>query len=194
MCWFSWNLGASTYWNPQGLSRPVMGLLFLYMQVLSGSMPTFPHIQWILCSFPTLTTHLHLAPKLRGSKPRNLYFPFCAPQGAEGHTVTRLKCRLRYNNRDTNSEPENMSSIIHYGGETEMLSSMSETQKALICWFLAKRNLFWRRSDSFGLSMAEKATRRTWFLVKSFSYYRKLRKSLDFWQVAAFLLAWQDAK
>jgi hypothetical protein len=27
----SWNLGASTTWNPQGLSRPVMGLLYLYL-------------------------------------------------------------------------------------------------------------------------------------------------------------------
>ena len=29
MCRLSWNLGASTSWNPQGLSRPVMGLLYL---------------------------------------------------------------------------------------------------------------------------------------------------------------------
>jgi len=29
MCWLSWNLGASTSWNPQGLSRIVMGLLYL---------------------------------------------------------------------------------------------------------------------------------------------------------------------
>jgi hypothetical protein len=28
MCWLSWNLGASTHWNPQDLSRPVMGLLY----------------------------------------------------------------------------------------------------------------------------------------------------------------------
>jgi hypothetical protein len=27
MCRLSWNLGASTSWNPQGLSRPVVGLL-----------------------------------------------------------------------------------------------------------------------------------------------------------------------
>jgi len=27
----SWNLGASSSWNPQGLSRPVMGLLYLYL-------------------------------------------------------------------------------------------------------------------------------------------------------------------
>ena len=30
MCRLSWNLGAFTIWNPQGLSRPVMGLLYLY--------------------------------------------------------------------------------------------------------------------------------------------------------------------
>ena len=34
MCQLSWNLGASTSWNPQGLPRPVMGLRFLYfMQI-----------------------------------------------------------------------------------------------------------------------------------------------------------------
>jgi len=31
MCRLSWNLGALTFWNPQGLSRPVMGLLYLYL-------------------------------------------------------------------------------------------------------------------------------------------------------------------
>ena len=30
MCRLSWNLAASTSWKPQGLSRPVMGLLYLY--------------------------------------------------------------------------------------------------------------------------------------------------------------------
>ena len=30
MCRLSWNLGASTSWNPQDLSRPVMGLLWDY--------------------------------------------------------------------------------------------------------------------------------------------------------------------
>jgi len=29
MCQLSWNLGASTSWNPQGLSRPVIVLLYL---------------------------------------------------------------------------------------------------------------------------------------------------------------------
>jgi hypothetical protein len=30
MCRLSWNLGASISWNPQRLSRPVMGLLYLF--------------------------------------------------------------------------------------------------------------------------------------------------------------------
>jgi len=29
MCRISWNLGASTFWNPQSLSRPVMWSLYL---------------------------------------------------------------------------------------------------------------------------------------------------------------------
>jgi len=28
----SWNLGTSNSWNPQGLSRPVIGLLYLYVK------------------------------------------------------------------------------------------------------------------------------------------------------------------
>jgi hypothetical protein len=31
MCRLSINLGASTSWNPKGLSRPVIGLPYLYM-------------------------------------------------------------------------------------------------------------------------------------------------------------------
>jgi hypothetical protein len=31
MCWLYWNMGASTSWKPKGLSRPVMGLLYLYL-------------------------------------------------------------------------------------------------------------------------------------------------------------------
>ena len=30
MCRLSWNLGAWASWNPQGLSRPVIGLLYLF--------------------------------------------------------------------------------------------------------------------------------------------------------------------
>ena len=30
MCRLSWNLGASTFWNPKGKSRPAMGLLYLH--------------------------------------------------------------------------------------------------------------------------------------------------------------------
>jgi len=31
MCRLSWNLGASNSWKPQGLSGPVVGLLYLYL-------------------------------------------------------------------------------------------------------------------------------------------------------------------
>ena len=34
MCRLSWNLDTSTSWNPQGLSRPVMGLLYLLLNSL----------------------------------------------------------------------------------------------------------------------------------------------------------------
>ena len=34
MCRLSWNLGVSTSWNPQGLPRPVMRLLYLCCNVL----------------------------------------------------------------------------------------------------------------------------------------------------------------
>ena len=30
MCRLSWILGAAASWNPQGLSRPVKGLLYIY--------------------------------------------------------------------------------------------------------------------------------------------------------------------
>jgi len=30
VCRLSWNLGTSDSWKPQGLSRPVMGLLYLF--------------------------------------------------------------------------------------------------------------------------------------------------------------------
>jgi hypothetical protein len=37
MCRVFWNLGASTSWNPQGLSRPVMGLLCFYQSLSTGN-------------------------------------------------------------------------------------------------------------------------------------------------------------
>jgi hypothetical protein len=38
MCWLSLNLGASTFWNPQSLSRPVMGLLYLHLTAFWNSL------------------------------------------------------------------------------------------------------------------------------------------------------------
>jgi len=38
MCQLSWNLSALTSWNPQGLSRPVMGMLY-FLVVTTWWMP-----------------------------------------------------------------------------------------------------------------------------------------------------------
>jgi len=45
MCWLPWNLGASVSWNPQGLSRPLMGLLYLiakYCKIILSCCPLLP--------------------------------------------------------------------------------------------------------------------------------------------------------
>ena len=48
MCRLSLNLGASTSWNPQGLSRPVMGLLcftfYTYFPCMSSISPVSSEI------------------------------------------------------------------------------------------------------------------------------------------------------
>ena len=38
VCRLSRNLGTSTYWNPQDLSRPVMGLLYLLLIIISNKL------------------------------------------------------------------------------------------------------------------------------------------------------------
>ena len=43
MCRLSWNLGASTSWNPQGLSRPVMEYLYLFnLHINDSEFDRFP--------------------------------------------------------------------------------------------------------------------------------------------------------
>ena len=58
MCWLSWNLWASTSWNPLGLSRSVQGLL-----CLSPSTLKFKATQW--------PKYWYLSIRLRGSMPQN---------------------------------------------------------------------------------------------------------------------------
>ena len=41
MCRLSWNLEASASWNPQGLCRPVMGLVYLLLS------PSWFHLQYL---------------------------------------------------------------------------------------------------------------------------------------------------
>jgi len=45
MCQLSWNLWASNSWNPQGLSRPVMRLLYLFNTLLWRSRNSVDGIQ-----------------------------------------------------------------------------------------------------------------------------------------------------
>ena len=64
MCRLSWHLGASTSWNPQGLSRPVMGLLLHGVSIQNSTVLTSrrlssnlrPDIVIVLRSF---TRYLH---------------------------------------------------------------------------------------------------------------------------------------
>jgi len=48
-CRLSWNLGASTSWNPQGLSRPVMGLLYFINYFTSCRFTLRPFRNKVLC-------------------------------------------------------------------------------------------------------------------------------------------------
>ena len=50
VCRLSWNLGVSTSWDPQGLSRPVMGLLYLYLY-LNEKLTTWNCCSW-MCRLP----------------------------------------------------------------------------------------------------------------------------------------------
>jgi hypothetical protein len=58
VCRLSWNQGASTSWNPQSLSRPVMGLLYIFIfleQNLQRTLKTFN-----LCSVQPSTSFMVL--------------------------------------------------------------------------------------------------------------------------------------
>ena len=60
----SWNLGASTSWNPLGLSRPVMGLLYLYLMTKTWLLHTQKVIFWyknLILSYFLLFTFLHIS-------------------------------------------------------------------------------------------------------------------------------------
>jgi hypothetical protein len=62
MCWLSWNLGASTSWNPQGLSRPIKGFLYLF------TTRTYSLILLYQCKFSSIsacaTPCAHISPTI----------------------------------------------------------------------------------------------------------------------------------
>jgi len=64
MCRLSWNLGASTSWNTQGLSKPVMGLI--YLSLLDYAVSIFRlFIAWFF-PYVTLAHTLRLWGKMDG--------------------------------------------------------------------------------------------------------------------------------
>jgi hypothetical protein len=60
MCRLSTNLGASTSWTPQGLSRPVMGLLYL----LRSRYPLSSPIPIVHIQFTAISLHFHIVPAI----------------------------------------------------------------------------------------------------------------------------------
>jgi len=65
MCRLSWNLEASNSWNPHGLSRPVMGLLYLYLLLkhISDTGCQHDRVLFLSChhdSARTSTSHVHI--------------------------------------------------------------------------------------------------------------------------------------
>jgi branched-subunit amino acid transport protein AzlD len=55
ICRLSWNLGALTSWNPQGLSRPVMRLLYLFIPNGVFRNIFSPNFIWFLSPFLSRT-------------------------------------------------------------------------------------------------------------------------------------------
>ena len=58
LCRLPWNLGASTFWNPQYLSRPIRGLLYLYLRT---KFCISRHYHWIL---NIITARFYKVPQL----------------------------------------------------------------------------------------------------------------------------------
>jgi len=62
-CRISWNLGVSTFWKPQGLSRPVMGLLYLltmlgYCEIIHTSLSS-NSTEWCTLVNSVINIQLH---------------------------------------------------------------------------------------------------------------------------------------
>ena len=87
---FSWNLGASTFWNPQGLSRSVMGLFYLYTPfwVPQPTITDIKHsfhffclqtpVQWYTCICSHICAMLTITTQWRKSPAAfQLLFPEC---------------------------------------------------------------------------------------------------------------------
>jgi hypothetical protein len=85
MCRLSRNLGASTSWNPKDLSRPVMGLLNLYLYPSTG-----------LQCFTTHNATIHIVTHLKTIRTvfSVIQLGYCALQTQIGTAVTQLLAEL----------------------------------------------------------------------------------------------------
>jgi len=82
----SWNVGASSFWNPQGLSRRVMGLLYLLLSISdlqrtgknlkttsrTHHLCTFMHICEHLCTFVHICFQHNFDRYLKAQNTRNV--------------------------------------------------------------------------------------------------------------------------
>jgi len=84
MCRLSWNLGASTSWNPQGMSRPVMGLFYLVGNEIQKAR-ALAETQFVYCSYYCDTKLLICYTDLIKENPDWGHFP-----GTLRNTVTGL--------------------------------------------------------------------------------------------------------
>jgi hypothetical protein len=93
MCRLSSNMGASTFLNHQGLSRPVMGLLYLYLSGLNKRSRTPElHVVWVAVTWKTYTGSKISPPTLK--KLANLVRCSCFP--IQVYAVTaRQRCPKR---------------------------------------------------------------------------------------------------
>jgi len=117
-----WNLGASTSWNPQGLTRPVMGLLYL-------------NIQWWSTQTVLMVWHFVPSPSTGPSHPTRLLCEYSVPW--------KLKIALRYYGKINERGPrQQIRSLIWLCTSRKGFSFLFEKHAALfsLIWYLFDSN------------------------------------------------------
>jgi len=84
MCRLSWNRGASTSWSPQGLSRPVMGLLY---HLQPYNVTKCMHWNWLTLHCDNGTLRTQCSDSGRG------YWALCNSKTLAAKLLSWLECR-----------------------------------------------------------------------------------------------------